>query len=473
MVSPSKRNIIFALIVVAYFLDVVDFSIVQVALPSLREQLAVSLADSQWVIGAYGITLAGFLLLSGRAGDIYGQKKIFILGIGLFTLMSFIGGLAQNFTVLIITRAFQGIGAAMSTVTSFAIFMQNFPEGPERNRVMGIFIAVLSAGFAAGSVLGGVLTQLWGWRSVLFVNIPIGLISLYYANKYIEEGRQKAEVSANRQGQLDVPGAVTVTTGLILLTYSLTNAGNNEFSMVRTIIPFIAAIVIILIFWNIEKRARSPLMPPAFLSQGSILTANLMSLIMASTITGISFMITVYLQQILHYSPLEAGLAQLPGALIFFIIGGFYTSKLIDRFGAKRLITVSIWLVALGILLLTFMNENGNYWQILPGLILWALGASIGFPALNMAALSGIKPGNEGLASGILNTSFRVGAPMGLAVLLIIAGVTQGGASSNEAVLAGFRLSLIGAALITLSGLAIVGKITDTGQVKEIGNMAG
>lgn len=452
MANISKKNLILGLIIVAYFLDVIDFSIVQVALPSMRQQFSISLALSQWVIGAYGITLAGFLLLSGRAGDIYGQKKIFIVGIGLFTLMSFIGGLSPNFEILIITRAIQGIGAAMSTVTSFAILMQNFAEGPERNRVISIFIAVLSAGFAAGSVLGGILTQFWGWRSVFFVNVPIGVISVYFAYKHLKEGSRQT-------GHLDIPGAITITSGLILLAYSLTNIGNNNFSLSGSWIPLFAALIMIAMFWNIEKRAKRPLMPPAFLAQGSVLTANLMSLIMASTITGISFIVTVYLQQILHYSPLAAGLAQLPGALIFFVIGGFYTSKLVDRFGAKRLIISSIILIASGTLLLTLIRVDGNFWLILPGLIVWAIGASIGFPALNTAALSGIEPGNEGLASGILNTSFRVGAPLGLAILLIIASTTQAGANSSEATLTGFRWALVGAAVITLSGLILVKKM--------------
>jgi EmrB/QacA subfamily drug resistance transporter len=450
----SHTNIVFALIIVAYFLDVIDFSIVQVALPTIRSQFAITLADSQWVIGAYGITLAGFLMLSGRAGDIYGQKKIFISGIILFTIASFFAGLAPTFFILTLMRLIQGVGAAMSTVTAFAILIELFPEGKERNQAMGIFIAVLSAGFAAGSVLGGILTVLWGWRSVMFVNVPIGFAAAYLSRKYISNGHR-----ITRKKHLDLPGAMSITGGLILLVFSLTNAANNDISYLHTGIPFIISLILLFLFILIESRSKDPLIPPLFLQRGSVLTANLLSLILSSTVTGVSFIVTVYLQQILHFSPLYAGLSQLPGALIFFFIGGWGASWCVNRFGARKILLISTLFITGGIALLTRMSIHGNYVDVLPGMLLWSLGASLGFPALNIIALSGIRPGEEGLASGLLNTSFRVGSPLGLAVLLIVAGVTSPVHSETSNLIISAQETVIGFhwALYVATFLGVIG----------------
>src|SRR5438445_4438561 len=224
----SHARMTLALIIIAGFLDVIDFSIVQVALPTIRTELSVSLTESQWIIGAYGLTLAGFLLLSGRAGDIYGQKKLFVFGIVLFTAASFTGGLAPSLLSLIVSRAVQGIGAAVSTATAFAILVTTFPEGRERNRALGIFVAVLSAGFAAGSIAGGVLTATFGWRSVLFVNVPIGIVAAVLSQKFLVNHPGRA-----MDKHLDLPGALAVTSGLVLFVYALTNAATDGFVSVQ------------------------------------------------------------------------------------------------------------------------------------------------------------------------------------------------------------------------------------------------
>jgi len=256
-VRPNAHvRLIFGLIVAASFLDIIDFSIVQVALPTIQNQFLVSLADAQWIIGAYGITLAGFLMLSGRAGDIYGQKKIFIGGIVIFTIASFAAGLAPTFLTLIVFRSVQGIGAAMSTVTAFAIFIALFREGKERNRYTGIFIAVVSAGFAVGSVAGGILTTLFGWRAVMFVNIPIGVVAIALSQKFLPNSGGWL-----RDQRLDLPGAVTVTGGLMLLVYGLTNVANVGFGAMETYLPLGLSAVVLVTFIAIEWRSKSPLLP--------------------------------------------------------------------------------------------------------------------------------------------------------------------------------------------------------------------
>jgi EmrB/QacA subfamily drug resistance transporter len=455
--TKSRTRLILGLIIAAGFLDVVDFSIVQVALPTIQVELVVSLAESQWIIGAYGLTLAGFLLLSGRAGDIYGQKKLFVSGVALFTVASFTGGLAPSLLSLIVSRAIQGVGAAISTATAFAILVTTFPEGHERNRALGIFVAVLSAGFAAGSILGGVLTAAFGWRSVLFVNVPIGTVAAVLSQKFLANNPGRA---VNKH--LDLPGALSSTSGLILLVYAFTNAATEGFLSIQTILPLGLSAIVLAGFLAIENRSKSPLMPLGFLRRGSVLTANILALILTSSAGGVVFLLTIYLQRVSHYGSFAGGLEFVPPALIFFFVGGWGSSWLVNRLGLKPVLITSMTLVTLGSALLTQITVNSGYFGILPGMIVWSLGASIGFPAMNIAALAGTRPGEEGLASGIIGTSQRVGFPLGLAILLTIATVTDpppvGAASqlgSLTGVVTGFQYAFLASAIISGIGLAI------------------
>lgn len=453
----TRTRLILALIIAAGFLDVIDFSIVQVALPTIQTELVVSLSESQWIIGAYGLTLAGFLLLSGRAGDIYGQKKLFVFGIVLFTVASFTGGLAPSLLSLIISRAIQGIGAAISTATAFAILVTTFPEGKERNRALGIFVSVLSAGFAAGSISGGILTSAFGWRSVLFVNVPIGIVAAILSQKYLANNPGRA-----MDKHLDLPGALSVTSGLILLVYALTNAANAGFTSLQTILPLGLGTLVLVGFVAIEYRSKSPLMPLAFLRRGTVFTANVLALILTSSAGGVIFLLTIYLQRVSGYLPLAAGLEFVPAALIFFFVGGWGSSWLVNRLGLKQVLVISMTLITLGSALLTQISVTSGYFGILPGMLIWSFGASIGFPALNIAALAGTKRGEEGLASGIIGTSQRVGFPLGLAILLTIATVTDpppAGAASQlgslTGVVTGFQYAFLASTIISAIGLLI------------------
>jgi len=453
----NRTRLILALIITAGFLDVIDFSIVQVALPTIQTELVVSLAESQWIIGAYGLTLAGFLLLSGRAGDIYGQKKLFVFGIVLFTVASFTGGLAPSLLSLIISRAIQGIGAAISTATPFAILVTTFPEGRERNRALGIFVSVLSAGFAAGSISGGILTSAFGWRSVLFVNVPIGIVAAILYQKYLANNPGRA-----MDKHLDLPGALSVTSGLVLLVYALTNAANAGFTSIQTILPLGLGALVLAGFVAIEYRSKSPLMPLAFLRRGTVFSANVLALILTSSAGGVVFLLTIYLQRVSGYLPLAAGLEFVPAALIFFFVGGWGSSWLVNRLGLKQVLVISMTLITLGSALLTQISVTSGYLGILPGMLIWSFGASIGFPALNIAALAGTRRGEEGLASGIIGTSQRVGFPLGLAILLTIATVTDpppAGAASQlgslTGVVTGFQYAFLASTIISAIGLLI------------------
>ncbi len=478
LVKPtSHARLVFALIITAIFLDVIDFSIVQIALPTIRTQFLVSLADSQWIVGAYGLTMAGFLMLSGRAGDIYGQKRLFVIGIVVFSLASLTGGLAPSLLVLVISRAVQGIGAAISSVTALSIFVATFPEGRERNRALGIFVAVLSAGFAAGSIAGGILTAIFGWRSVMFVNVPIGAAAAVLSQRFLSDNGGRT-----LNGRLDLPGALTVTSGLILLVYALTNAASEGFSSLQTALPLALSALILAGFVAIESRSKAPLIPLGFLRRGTVLNANVLALILTSLSGGLGFILTIYLQQILGYSALSAGLGFLPPAIIFFFVGGWGSSRLVNRFGIRAVLVISTTLVTVGSALLTQISATGDYFGILPGILLWSLGASIGFPALSIAALAGTKPGEEGIASGLISTSQRVGFPLGLAVLLTIASATDpqpigaaGPSASAVAVVGGFHYAFLASAIMGVVGIIVALRIRsgksphlpDTGSGQE------
>jgi EmrB/QacA subfamily drug resistance transporter len=456
-VIKARTRLVLGLIIAAGFLDVIDFSIVQVALPTIRTELSISLAESQWIIGAYGLTLAGFLLLSGRAGDIYGQKKLFVFGVVLFTVASFTGGLAPSLISLIVSRAVQGVGAAISTATAFAILVTTFPEGRERNRALGIFVAVLSAGFAAGSIAGGVLTAAFGWRSVLFVNVPIGIVAAVLSQRFLVNHPGRA-----MDKHLDLPGALAVTGGLVLMVYALTNAATDGFLSVQTILPLAISVVVLGGFVAIEHRSKSPLMPLAFLRRGTVFSANLLALLLTASAGGVVFILTTFLQQVSGYSALDAGLEFVPAAMIFFFVGGFGSSRFVNRVGLKPVLVTSMTLITLGSALLTQITVTSGYVGVLPGMLIWSFGAAIGFPALNIAALAGTKPGEEGLASGIIGTSQRIGFPLGLAVLLSIATVTDppplGTASQTASlvgIVTGFQYAFLASTIISAIGLLI------------------
>ena len=456
-------HLIFLLVIAAFFMDVIDASIVTVALPSIRTEFAASIPDSQWIYGAYAITVAGFLLLMGRAGDIYGQKKIFVAGLVIFSIASFTGGIAPSLLSLVVSRAVQGIGAAMTTVTAFAIFIRIFHEGPERNKALGYLVAVLSGGFAAGAVAGGALTTFLGWRWVMFINVPIGIVTVLLCLRYLPGGGGWL-----KNQPLDVPGALTVTSGTILLIYGLTNAAALGFASGWSFVPLILSALVLAAFVFIESGSKAPLMPLDFIRRGSVLTANTLALVLTSIVGGVGFIVPVYFQNVLGYSAVYSGLLTLPPALIFFIVGGWVAPRLVNMFGSKRTLLVSSALISVGTLLLTPMSPNGNAFVLMPGLLVWALGASIGFPAINIAAVAGTRPGEEGLASGVVGTSSRVGFPIGLAILLTIAGAFDPPAAGNAnaststaGVVAGFQVAMLAAALIGVLGFFIALRLKD------------
>ena len=451
--TPS-RSIILALLVTAQFVIVLDFSIVQIALPTIREELGISLTDSQWIVSGYGLTFAGLLLLSGRTSDLYGRRKLFSIGLILFALSSLAGGLAPSESVLITARAVQGVGAAIVSATGLSLLVVSFAEGKERNRALSVFSAVSSAAFAAGVILGGVLTATLGWRSIFFINVPIGIIAALLVTRFITENREE---STSRH--LDIPGAVTVTAGFSLLVYALTQAANTSLLSAQTILFLGLAVVVLGSFLLIESRSKAPLMPLSFLRRGTVFAANALAVVTVSCMSGLIFLLTIYLQQIRGYSALAAGIAFLPTALVFLVVGGFLSARFVTRFGMKPVLIGSMILLVAGFLLLSRLSLSTSYfYDLLPSMLVASLGAALAFTAFNIAALSGAGEGEAGLASGLVNTSTQVAGPVGLAIAVTIASVAAAGLASQDplsATVSGFGFAFLGDAVIAGVGVAL------------------
>lgn len=473
--SP-QLSIVLAIITLAQFIVLVDFTIVQVALPSIGREFSVSVNGLQWIITAYGLTLAGFLMLSGRVGDIYGHKKLFIIGVLLFSLASLTGGLAPSEIVLILARAVQGLGAAMASATGLSILTAAFPEGKERNRALSLFSAATGSGFAAGMILGGVITATLGWRWVFDINVPIGIAVSLLSIKYITGIRGRT--SSGNKPHLDIFGALSVTAGLMLLVYSLNNAQNIGITSLQTLEVLLLSVVVLSIFLLIEYRSKAPLMPLGFLRRSSIFGANVVGLLQVGPFVGMVFILTNYLQQLRGYSAFSAGLSFIPMGIVFLIISVFLSARLVNRFGIKPIIISGMILQTIAYLFLFPISLSESYFGGLLGpMLLNGFGTGLSFTAINIAALMGTKKGEEGLASGLINTSRQIGGPIGLAILLTVANFEtpsltgQMGQSSVVAMVTGFGYAFLAAALLTGIGIIFAGVLIQKRHHHQTGVM--
>jgi EmrB/QacA subfamily drug resistance transporter len=452
--GSSRRSLVLALVILAQFMVILDFTIVQVALPSIGREFGVSVNGLQWIVTTYGLTLAGFLMLSGRVGDIYGHKRLFIAGVLLFSLASLVGGLAPSEIVLIVARVVQGLGAAMASATGLSILVAAFPEGRERNRALSVFAAATGSGFTAGMILGGAITATLGWRWVFDINVPIGLVVSLLSIKYISRTMRLTY----EHKHLDIFGAVSVTAGLMLLVYSLNIAQNIGIGSLQTLELLLSSVVVLAAFLLIEYRSKAPLMPLGFLRRSSIFGANAARLLQVAAFVGMVFILTNYLQQMLGYSALSAGLAFAPMGVLFLVVSTFLSARLVNRFGVKPILISGMALQTIGYLLLSQISLTESYFGLLGPMLVIALGTALGFTTINIAALMGTRRGEEGLASGLINTSGQIGGPIGLAVLLTIVNFeylhpTGQVVQSAVAMVTGFGYAFLGAALLTGIGI--------------------
>jgi EmrB/QacA subfamily drug resistance transporter len=415
--TPRAKNLALLLLAMTQFVIVIDASIVNVALPSIGAHLHFSRDDLTWVVNSYTLTFGGFLLLGGRMADLLGRRRMFMLGLVVFSLASLGGGLAQSETWLIAARAIQGLGAAIVSPAALSIITTTFADGAERNRALGIWGAVAGAGGAAGVLLGGILTSGLSWRWVLFVNVPIGLIAAALAPRTLNESRRE-----EAGGRFDIQGAVTVTAGLALLVYAVVDAVNVGWGATRTIACLTAAVLLLIAFVVIELREKDPLMPFSIFRQRTLRGANIVGLLIGMSLFSMFFFISLYLQDVMHYSPIKTGIAYLPLAVGIIVSAGL-ASQLVTRVGFKIPLTIGMILIASGLFWFAQVPAPGGSYlsDILGPSLLAAFGLGFAFVPVTIAAVTGIEPHEAGLASGLINTTQQIGGALGLAILATIA----------------------------------------------------
>ncbi|HEY4826207.1 MAG TPA: MFS transporter [Solirubrobacteraceae bacterium] len=457
---PHLRAILL-LSCLAQFMVVLDVSVVNVALPAIRNALHFSEQDLQWVVNAYTVTFAGFLLLGGRAADLLGRRRVFVAGLTLFSLASLAGGLAETQGMLIAARAAQGLGGAIVAPASLSILTTTFEEGPARNRAVGIWGAMGGAGGAAGVLLGGVLTDLLTWRWILFINVPIGLMAAVFAHRYIVETR----AAAGPKRSFDLAGAFAATLGLSVLVLGIVRTDVTGWGAPSTLALLAAGFVLLAAFVAIEGRvASSPLMPLRIYSSRTLSAANMVVLLVGAAIFAMWFFLSLFLQQVLGYSALRAGLAFLPMTLCI-VAGSTIASRAVTRVGPKPILVTGMVAQAAGLALFTRITPSGSYvGQLLAPSLLVAIGIGFAFVPVTIAAVSGVASEEAGLASGLVNTSRLVGGAVGLAILAAIATAhtnteVQHGVAAHAALTSGFVLAFGIAAAFAAAGavIALVG----------------
>jgi EmrB/QacA subfamily drug resistance transporter len=452
-----RRNapdwVILGLACVAQFMVILDVSVVNVALPSIGRDLHYSPVALQWVVNAYVLTFAGFLLLGGRAADLYGRRKIFLFGLGLFVVTSLLGGFAQSAGWLTTARALQGIGGAALSPATLTIIVTTF-TGRELAKALGVWSAMGGAGGAAGVLLGGILTAELSWRWVLFINIPIGLATAAVALVYLDEAK-----GTGPRRRLDVPGAITVTAGLAALVYAIVGTDQYPWASAHTLGWLAVAVVLLGAFLLLQLRGKAPLMPLRLFRFRAVTWANVVMLIVGAAFFSMWYFLSLYLQDVLAYGPLRAGLAFLPMGLAI-IVGSQVTARIMPRTGARTLLFVGTALVCGGFVWLSQIGADSHYWSAVfgPGVIIsFALG--IIFTPLASSATVDVGRADAGLASGLLNTSRQVGGSLGLAVLATVASahtrsLEQAGTATATAMAAGFARAFLIASILGLLAFA-------------------
>jgi EmrB/QacA subfamily drug resistance transporter len=441
----------------AQFMIILDVSVVNVALPSIRSDLGFSATDLQWVVNAYTLTFAGFLLLGGRAADLLGQRRIFVFGLLLFAVASLAGGLSQDQTVLVLARGLQGLGGAVVAPVTLSILTTTFREGAERNHALAAWGMMGAAGGAAGVLIGGVLTDLLGWQWILFINVPIGVLAALAAQRFIIE----SEVAPAGTRHYDAAGALTVTAGLLIVTYAIVRTDVNGWGSAATLGTMAVGIALLLAFLVIEGRlSRRPLVPLSIFRTRTLTAANIVVFFMGAAVFAMWYFVSLYLQEVLGYSPIRAGLAFLP-MTISIIVATSLARRFIGRFGPGRVLAGGMTLVAIGMALFATVPADGVYVSdVLAPAVITALGLGFSFVPVTIAAVAGVQGPQAGLASGLVNTSRQFGGSLGLAVLATIASqhtrtIAHGGRIDATALTAGFHSAFLAGAAFAVAGALV------------------
>jgi EmrB/QacA subfamily drug resistance transporter len=452
MVATERRKwLALALLSAVQFMVVLDIAIVNVALPSIKNDLGFSQQNLQWVISAYALFFGGFLLLGGRAADLLGRRRLFLAGIVLFTLSSLLAGLAWSEASLIAARSLQGLGAAVISPAALSILSTTFTEGRERNIALGVWGAVGGVGAAAGVLLGGVLTETLSWSWIFFVNVPVGVAAFFLAPRLLDESRDTTVKS------FDALGAVLVTGGLVSLVYAITQSGTYGWGSGRTIGVIAASVALLAAFGWWERRHAEPLMRFGILRTKTVAGANVGGLILGTATFSLFLMLTLYMQQVLGYSPMKTGVAYLAVAGSA-ILWSAVAAQLVTRIGVKPVLVTGMVALTSGLVYFTQVPVHGTYLgDLLPGFLLVGVGLGFSFVPISIAALAGVPSAEAGLASGLFNTTQQIGGALGIAVLSTIATSRTSHALADGTALPSALVHGFTGAFVVGAGIAAVG----------------
>ena len=474
----TNRWLVLVIVCLAQFMVVLDATVVNVALPSIQVDLGFSRADLQWVINAYTLTFGGFLLLGGRAGDLFGRRRLFLAGVALFSTASLLCGLATSETWLVVARGLQGLGGALVSPAALSIITTTFAEGEDRTKALGVWSAIAAGGGAFGLLLGGVLTDTLSWEWVFFVNVPVGIATALLAIRYVPESRAVLRTSG-----VDQPGAVTVTAGLIVLVYAIVKAESNGWGSAKTLGLAAVAAALLVAFVVIELRSAAPLIRLGIFRVRSLAGANAVLLLAAGGLFAFFFFASLYVQEILGFSPLEAGLAFLP-VTIGIGLGAAFAQQLVKRIGVRVTTVIGMIIAAFGLWLFAGVPLDGTYWgDVFPAIVPQSIGMGLTFVPITLIATTNVADEDAGLASGLFNTAQQVGGALGLAVLStlaadktasVLAGATTapGPAEQANALLDGFTVAFTAAAILLIAGAVLLMLVVRKRDVENIDTSA-
>jgi MFS family permease len=435
----------------AIFLDALDVSMVGVALPAIRDDLGMSTSSLQWVVSGYVLGYGGFLLLGGRAADLLGRRRVFLIALAAFLVFSGLGGLATSGSALIATRFIKGVSAAFTAPAGLSIITTTFSEGPARNKALLVYTATGATGFSLGLVLSGLLTEV-GWRWTLFLPVPLALITLLAAIPLVPDS---GRLPARSRRSFDAAGAVTVTAAMLLLVYTVVEAPDNGWGSTQTLLGFAASAVLFTTFVAIERRAASPLVRLGILRSSSLVRANVGAMALFGSWVGFQFLAVLYMQQLRGWSAIETALAIFPGGAMVAVLAPSLTPRLVARFGVTRVIVAGLTSAAAAFAFFLPIGLDSPYWTAMfPTFVLAGLAFALAYGPLNIAATNGIAPEEQGLAGGLVNTSFQFGGALVLAVVTAVNGAATGDDGSPQALLDGFHAAFVVPLLVALLGIA-------------------
>lgn len=454
MNSGRFKGLALLVLAVSQLMMALDYTIIFVAMPSLGQELGFSANHLQWVVSAYSLAFGGFLLIGGRLSDLMGRRRMFMIAMSLFGLGSLLGGLAESQTMLIIARGLQGLGGALLSPATLSLIMSNFEEGAERNRAMGIWAATGGVGMSLGLLLGGVLTSFIGWEATFFVNVPIALFSLLFAPVVLKE----SAVSRGRK-HFDIAGTISVTAGMLFVVYYLIQSPVSGWLSASTLPFILLGAALLVAFVVIEMRSRGPLINFSMFRNRNLTGAALVAFLFSASFGTLYYFLTLYTQNVLHFSAIQSGFTFLPLTLSAFL-GARLITPMLAKVGVAGTIASGMTLGGLGFLLLTQLSASGNTWGVIPGTIIIGLGQALVFTTMFIAGSTGVDPSEHGVSSAVINTGQQIGGAIGLAVIMAIISATLGSDSTMEtmtpaALNSSIHTAFIVSAIVTLIGILV------------------